>query len=476
MAATTSVTVEERAPATAVRAPQPRPAPKKRGGRIWLMVVGVLATVAVIATFFWMVRTRRQAGTATAEAPAFAPVTRSRVARTVRVGGTVAAVNFAGVSAPAMRGQGGNQLTVVAIAKAGDRAKPGDLLAEFDRQQQLNTFEEKRAEFVSLSDQILKRRAELDVQREQIRTELIKARTDLDSARLENKRNEIISKIDAEKNQQTLAEAQATLKMLEQTEKLKLDAAEAELKTLEIRRDRERLQMENAKLNYERLEVRASIPGMIVLTPIWKGNQMGTVQEGDQVRSGIVFLQVVNSNEMQVRARVNQLDAALLRPGMRGVMRLDAYPDIALTAKVESISTLASAPGWWSRFIKTFPITFTVEGTDQRLIPDISSSVDVEIEAEDNAVSVPRSAVVRQAGARNAGFVWVKDGAGLKARAVTLGVRSDTHWAIKSGVKEGEMVALSPPASAAGANPPTNAVARAVPHNNGGVKPAAATP
>ncbi len=448
MASSVSLRTEAPAQPAPAKPAHPKATPPERQRWKWVLAAAAVAVVLVAIVAVVAARRGKRATTALQAAPQFAPATRGPLARTVRIGGVVAAVKFSGVSAPALRGPGtGGPLSVIQLATAGSHVKKGDLLAEFERQAQYNRYEDRQAEFISLTDQIAKRRAEIDVEREKRRTDLLKARTDLDGARLENKRNEVISRIDAEKNQQTLAEAEANLKMLEQTEKLRRAAEESELRILEIRRERERLEMENSRMNYERLVVMSPIEGMVVLTPIWKGNGMGAVQEGDQVRPGIQFMQVVDAAAMVVRARVNQLDTTMLRPGQTGTVRLDAYPDLSFPAEIASMSTLAQSPGWWSRYIKTFPVQISVKGSDPRLIPDISASMDVELEQAPEAVLVPRQAVVRQEGSRQDGFVWVRQGDELKPRAVKLGPRSDTHWAILSGVHEGEMVALNPPAA-----------------------------
>jgi multidrug efflux pump subunit AcrA (membrane-fusion protein) len=288
----------------------------------------------------------------------------------------------------------------------------------------------------------------------------------VESARLENQRNEVISKIDAEKNQQALAEAEANLKMLRETQKLRDEANETSIKLLEIGIERQRVYMERARLNFERMVIHSPIDGMVVAVPFFRSGSMGTVQEGDQVRPGMPFLQVVDSSEMIVRARVNQVDAALLRPNGPVQIRLDAYPDVLLPGRVQNVGTMAQAGG--SRgstgAVKTFPALFAVDGGDPRLIPDISASVDVIIEQAPEALLVPRGAVVLQAGSRQAGFVWVKQGDTVQARSVKLGPRNDTHWAVTGGLQEGELVAALPPAAAV--KPPAQQRAPEEPNSN----------
>jgi len=369
-------------------------------------------------------------------------VKRGAMTRTIRVGGTLAAVHFGGISSPALRGAR-FQLTLVRIADAGKVVKAGDVVAEFDRQQQRINYEDHEAQFNSLNDSILKRKAELKIEREKQLSDLQKAEADVATQRLENRRNEVVSKIDAEKNQQALAEAEATLKMQKETLDLKKISADAEIRLLEIGRDRERLQMEQARINYEKLVVKAPVDGMVAYQSFWKqnGNKMGTPQEGDTVWPGLVFMQIVDTSSMAMRARVNQLDAKYIRVGGPAQIRLDAYPGLLLQARVESLSPLGQN-GPFGDKTRLFSIGLSITGTDRRLIPDISASADIEIENIPDSVLVPRGAVARLPAGD---YVWVQTPSSVERRQVALGLHDDVYWAVSSGLKEGEMIAAIVP-------------------------------
>jgi multidrug efflux pump subunit AcrA (membrane-fusion protein) len=360
--------------------------------------------------------------------------------RTIRVGGILAAVHFSGVSAPALRGTR-FQLTIVRVTPAGTHVQPGDVIAEFDRQAQKQSFDDHQATYNDQNDAILKRQAELKIEREKQLSDLQKAKADLESAKLENRRNEILSKIDAEKNEQTLEEAIANLKMQEETLQLRQASAEAEIRLLEIKRDREKLSMDQARINYDRLIVKAQVPGMVVYQAFWKGSKIGTVQEGDQVWPGLVFMQIVDTSAMAMRAHVNQLDAKYIQVGGSAEIRLDAYPDMRLPGRVESISPLGQSGAYGDK-MRSFTVWFTIQGGDRRLIPDISASADVELDRVPDALLVPRGAVARLGGGD---YVWVQGDKGLERRPVTLGGFNDTNWAVTSGLREGEVVSAIVP-------------------------------
>ena len=386
--------------------------------------------------------------TSSAAAPAsgatpYVPVVRGPMLRTIRVGGTLAAVHFGGVSAPALRGTR-FQLTVVRVAPAGSHVQVGDTIAEFDRQQQKQNFDDHQTAYSDQNDAIIKRQAELKIEREKQLSDLQKAKADVETQLLENRRNEVLSKIDAEKNQQALAEAQANLKMQIETLQLRQASAEAEIRLLEIKRDREKLSMDQARINYERLIVKAQASGMVAYQPFWKSSKIGTVQEGDQVWPGLVFMQIVDTSAMAMRAHVNQLDAKHIQVGGAADIHLDAYPDMLLKGRVASISPLGQNGAYGDK-MRSFSVWFTILGGDPRLIPDISASADVEVDRVPDALLVPRGAVARLG---SGDYVWVHGDRGLERRQVTLGGFNDTNWAVTSGLRDGEVVAAIAPGQA----------------------------
>src|SRR5438876_712669 len=79
--------------------------------------------------------------------------------------------------------------------------------------------------------------------------------------------HELVSNIDAEKNQELPAEAQANLKMQQATLDLRKLSVDTEIKLLEIQRDREKLAMDQSRANFDRLVVKAPVSGMVVLLP-----------------------------------------------------------------------------------------------------------------------------------------------------------------------------------------------------------------
>jgi HlyD family secretion protein len=363
--------------------------PEGSGSGVPYTRIVVIAVIAVLVTVgAWKLFSRSTVTTSAASAI----VTRGDFVRTLRVQGTVEAVSYHSVAAPRLAGPGSGALVVTRLAASGIRVKKGDVLVEFDRQTQIKNALDRAADLTDLEQQIRKMQADHAVARATDSTALKLAESAMQAASLELRRNEIVSKIDAEKNQQTYEETKATFEQLKTTFELKRKANAAELRSLEIQRDRAKAAMEYAQANTQKLLIKSPIEGIVVLNSIWKFGQFGEIAEGDEVRPGVPFLQVVNANTMQVRSRVNQADIALIPAGAPVRVGLDAYPDLSFPGRVERVAAIGVTSGM-SQKVRTFQALFAIEGSDAKLMPDLSAFVDVQLDKLSNVLMVPRDAI-----------------------------------------------------------------------------------
>jgi multidrug resistance efflux pump len=280
---------------------------------------------------------------------------------------------------------------------AGTRVKRGDLLVEFDRQAQVRDFIDKQAEYGKLVDQVAEEQAKESAARAKDETELKQADDNLRKTELEIQKAEIVSRIDAEKNQENLDEAKATYGQLRETFDLKRKAAQAAIRILEIQRDRTQQTMLHAQANADLMQIRSPLDGVVVLNTIWKQGTMGEVQEGDQVRPGVPFMQVVNPATMQVRVMANQQDFPSLQVGQTAKVRLDAYPDLVFAAKLDQLAPIGEG-GDFSDKLRSFVVIVSIAGNDPKLMPDLSAAVDVEVAKQGAKSTAAQSATQSQDG------------------------------------------------------------------------------
>ena len=350
--------------------PPPESESRPKRWRRWVAMAAVVAVVATIALLATRGRT-----------PTLSKAVRQATTiptQVLRLKGTTEAVQSRAILAPLLAGQQVPTLTIIHLTTAGTRVKQGDLLVEFDRQAQMRDFVDKQAEYAKLVDQVAEEQAKENAARAKDETELKAAEDNLRKTELEIQKAEIVSRIDAEKNQENLDEAKATYEQLRETFDLKRKAAQAAVRILEIQRDRTQQTMLHAQANADLMQIRSPLNGVVVLNTIWKQGTMGEVQEGDQVRPGVPFMQVVNPANMQVRVLANQQDFPSLQVGQTAKVRLDAYPDLVFAAKLDQLAPIGEG-GSFSNKLRSFVVIVAIEGNDPKLMPDLSAAVDVDV-------------------------------------------------------------------------------------------------
>lgn len=397
-----------------------------------------LGIAAVTGAFALMPKVRAN-GSPALRGTGSVQVARGSFLRSLRLTGIIESVGYHNVTAPRLvgvSGPGANTLIITKLARGGAQIKHGDLLVEFDRQNQLKAAFDKRSEYLDFEEQIHKKRAEHEQARAKDDAELAVASNAVDSARLEMRKNELIARILAEKNTLRMEEAQARLKQLQETFELKRRAEQAEVKILEIQRDRARTAMNNAEQNANRMVVRSPLPGLVVLRMNWRGSQMIEIQEGEEARPGMPIMQVVDPSAMLVRVKVNQADLHLLRAGQSARISLDAYPGLEFRGKVEQVAPVGTTSRLTDR-VRNFVAIVSIQGNHPKLMPDLSAAVDVELERKDNAIVLPRDAVFTE---ENSFSVRVVDGDRISERAITVGATNDHEVVVTSGLEPGMTV------------------------------------
>jgi HlyD family secretion protein len=399
---------------------------------VFVVLIGALALVRGVRA--GGPEDRSRAGTASFKVESCAFV------KTLRMTGLVESIHFHNVAAPRLvgaTGPGSNTLIITRLMPSGTHVEAGQLLVEFDRQNQLKAAIDKRSEHRDLEEQIRKKRGEQEQARAKDQTELAVAANAVENARLEMKKNAYLGRIDQEKNEQRLEEAEAKQKQLVATFDLKRRAAQADLRILEIQRDRAYNAMKSAEDNSSRMVVKSPIAGMVVLRMVWRPGQQVEIQEGEEARPGMPIMQVVDPASMLVRVKVNQADVHLLKVGQPARISLDAYPELQFEGRVEHVAPVGTASMLSTR-VRNFVATVSIKGSHPKLMPDLSAAVDVELERKDNVIVVPRDAVVRD---KDAFTVLVMDADGdTRSRTVTLGAMNDYEVIVASGLEPGVAV------------------------------------
>jgi HlyD family secretion protein len=298
----------------------------------------------------------------------------------IRATGTIQAVHSSSIQVPQISGQqngngngNGNRLTLVKLIHNGTRVKKGDMLAEFDRNQQRDAARDAKAKYEDLSHQVKQKEALNKSEAEKRSGEIKQAEADLAKAEIQLKKGPVLSEIDRLKNEAKAESARARVGVLQKIDRLRGEAEAAALKVLELQMQRQNVALERAESNAEKMLLKAPLDGMVALENIWRGGSVGNAQEGDQLGSGQSLLKIFDPTEMEVRTMVGEPDGAILGEGAAATVYLDAYPDAVFKAHFQAASPVATSA--LGSPIKKFTAQFRLEAMDPRLLPDLSAAV-----------------------------------------------------------------------------------------------------
>ncbi|HEU5021268.1 MAG TPA: HlyD family efflux transporter periplasmic adaptor subunit [Bryobacteraceae bacterium] len=307
----------------------------------------------------------------------------------VRATGMIRAVHSQTILVPRIEGVGGNQ-TLAAIADNGAMVSVGDTLAMFDRANETKLLQDAQTKYDDLLHQIEQKKAMNNSNAEKRNADLQQAQADLKKAEIESRKGPVLSAIDQEKNQVKLEDAKAHVASLQRSGHFHDLSEQAQLRVLELQRDRQAVAVARQTRNMDRLTVKSPIRGMVALATTWRNNSMSHAQEGDQIWPGSPLLRIFDPASMAVEVSVGEPDGAVLVPGATAIVHPDAFPNLALKAHFESASPVATAP--LGTTMKTFSALFVIDQSDPRLLPDLSAAVDIEPPARNITASAAHPA------------------------------------------------------------------------------------
>jgi HlyD family secretion protein len=323
--------------------------------------------------------------------------------------------------------------------------KKGETIAEFDRQFMLLRLDDYKAGVITQQTTITSQKADIQVTRKAREQRIQAAKGAVEKAKLDLKTIPVRSAIDTEKFKLALEEAEADYKQTLLEVPYADIGEKAQVRIAEVGEQQAELELKRAESNADKLLMKASIDGLVVMLQMFRGAEFGQVAVGDPIPSGMPFMQIVDPRSMVINAMVNQVDVERLRVGAKARVRFDAFPDLELPAHVFSVSAMPkSTYSARAQFLKEIPVRLKLDKMDPRVIPDLSVSVDVILETEEATVVAPRGSVFNDEPAGRP-YVYVQQVEGWQRRDVELGLASFLDVVVKSGLKPGEVVAIDKP-------------------------------
>jgi len=167
--------------------------------------------------------------------------------------------------------------------------------------------------------------------------------------------------------------------------------------------------------------------------------------EGETVNMGMTAIVVVNYAKSWVEAQIDEIDIANIKIGDKVKITSDVYPDKVYDGRIYWIAPLAELRKVGGRVKMdeesyVFPCKIKFLGGHEELKVNMSVNVDVATKRSDNALLVPREAIVSK---DDSSYVFKITNNRVKETKIEIGIRSYSSVEALSGLTEGDLVAVS---------------------------------
>ncbi|MBZ5575653.1 MAG: HlyD family efflux transporter periplasmic adaptor subunit [Acidobacteriia bacterium] len=276
--------------------------------------------------------------------------------------GELRAVRTATITAPNL---GGN-VQVTAVAPNGALAHEKDLIVEFDDSERRAALEQNNLQVRQADEQIAEQKANIAIQKSQDDVNLLRAKYSVRNAELDVQRAPVLSEIDAKKNALTLEQAKKALAQLQSDIQSRYEQGEAQLAVLAEQRNRALIQVRQETQRLQQTKQLSPIEGLVAVRQNRTGNQNfgqtpPDIRDGDNLQPGVQVADVLDLSELEVVAKVGELDRANLQEGQEAQLRLDALPDQTFRGKIKSMSGTASQDVFSGDPSKKFEVVFSLD-------------------------------------------------------------------------------------------------------------------
>jgi HlyD family secretion protein len=229
--------------------------------------------------------------------------------------------------------------------------------------------------------------------------------------------------------------------------------------------------LKNSEANLSYTDIRSPVDGIVIERKVDPGQ---TVAASFQTPELFVVAPDMNKH-MHIFASVDEADIGLIRAAkereQRAKFTVDAYPGVVFEGEISQIRNNSTT----TQNVVTYPVVIKAPNEDLKLMPGMTANISFSIEAKDDVLRLPGSALrfvptaeevvaedkqyvesitpkeeeglrrsatekAEQARNRQSRIVWVQEGLKLRAVPVRLGLMENRYAEVLEGVSEGQAV------------------------------------
>ena len=274
----------------------------------------------------------------------------------------------------------------------GTHVKAGQKVLELDNSAFATDLEEERLAARKEEMELQQQEAQAYAQAAEIAFTVVERQIELQKAQIEaDVPKGLIPLREYQEKQLALERARTAVAKTEEELATHIRTAEQGLTVRHINLEKSHYDIRIAEKAIAELVLEAPRDGVLIIGDLRRENRK--LQVDDTVWPGYVVARIPDLSEMQVVARLSDVDDGNVRAGMTAIVRLDAYPELSFPAIVNDITPVAR--GMSSRSLRrAFRVRVALKQTDaEKMRPGMAASVEVHARELEDVLLVPRAAL-----------------------------------------------------------------------------------
>ena len=190
-------------------------------------------------------------------------------------------------------------------------------------------------------------------------------------------------------------------------------------------------------------DLKAPISGTVISMGLQVGQKIG---EGTAGTGANETIQIADLSKMRVTVEVSEIDITKISVGQGATVTFSALPDVELEAEVVNIAAASSGSsegGYGYGGNVTYAVELLIPEPDPQIKPGMTASVRIDVQALDDVLMVPVSALQTDDGENYYVFVVTDlEAEEVEMRPVTVLAEGTSSAAVEGDLAEGDMVQI----------------------------------
>jgi len=331
------------------------------------------------------------------------------------------------------------QVVIQNIVDEGTVVKKGDWVANLDRSEFQNRFNEKQIELEKENAEFVQTQLDTTLQLREARDQLINLRYAVEEKRIILEQSKFEPPATIKQGEINLERAIREYQQAGENYKIKQrqNAEKMKEQSAELRKVQNEFSAMTQVL--QAFTIVAPEPGMVIYTKGWDGKP---IKGGSQINMWDPTVATLpDLTKMMSKTYVNEVDVRKVAVGQKVEIGLDAYPEKKLKGVVNRVANVGEQRP--NSDAKVFEVAVEIEGTDATLRPSMTTSNKIIAKTIDSALFIPLECLHSQADTIT--YVFKKNGIGIEKQEVIIGDTNANDAVILGGLSETDRVFLSVP-------------------------------